>query len=87
MTWRVEFTPRANREVRKLDPQQARRIRHFLDDRIEGCEDPRAWGKRLVGDDLWRYRVGDHRILAALDDGQVVVLIVRVAHRREVYRT
>ncbi|MEV2275088.1 type II toxin-antitoxin system RelE/ParE family toxin [Nocardiopsis sp. NPDC049922] len=86
---RVKFHDDAKREPRKLDGQAARRVLRFLDDRISGSEDPRALGDALKGNrlgDLWRYRVGDYRIIADLQDGIVTVLVLHVGHRREVYR-
>ena len=59
----------------------------FLDERIRDGEDPRHFGKALRGDlgEFWRYRVGDYRILCRIDDGELVVLVVKVGHRRDVY--
>jgi len=58
----------------------------FLDERIQGSEDPRQFGKALRGDlgEFWRYRVGDFRILCQINDGELVVLVVKVEHRREI---
>ncbi|WP_116244985.1 type II toxin-antitoxin system RelE/ParE family toxin [Nocardiopsis sp. FIRDI 009] len=89
MAWKVELHDDAKRELRKLDGQAARRVFWFLDDRISGSEDPRALGDALKGNrlgDLWRYRVGDYRIIADLQDGIVTVLVLHVGHRREVCR-
>ncbi|MFD6099216.1 type II toxin-antitoxin system RelE/ParE family toxin [Nocardiopsis flavescens] len=89
MTWRVELHDDAQRELRKLDPQAVRRILRFLGERIEGSSDPRELGEALKGNrlgDLWRYRVGDYRIIADVRDDVVVVLVLHVKHRREVYR-
>jgi mRNA interferase RelE/StbE len=85
-SYRVEFTPRAAKEVRKLDRQQADRVRRFLADRIDGQPDPRALGKALVGQPFWRYRVGDIRILVHIEDDVLLVLVVEVGHRGQVYR-
>ena len=85
MSYRIRLTPQAAKEVRKLDPTSARRIRSFLEGRLAHLDDPRALGKRLVNEDFWRYRVGDYRILAHIDDDEIVILVVRVAHRRDVY--
>lgn len=86
MTYRVEWSRRAERELSKLDRQVARALVRFMADRIDGTDDPRQWGKPLRGDDLWRYRVGDYRILCSIEDGRLVVLVVELGHRREVYR-
>ncbi|WP_017599564.1 type II toxin-antitoxin system RelE family toxin [Nocardiopsis lucentensis] len=89
MAWKVELHDDAKRELRKLDGQVARRILRFLNDRISGTEDPRALGDALQGNrlgDLWRYRVGDYRIIADIQDGIVTVLVLHVGHRSQVYR-
>lgn len=89
MAWRVEFLPEAERDLRKLDKPVRRRILLFLDERIVRGSDPRSIGEALTGPDLgryWKYRVGDYRIVTRIDDRIVRVLIVRVGHRRDVYR-
>lgn len=86
MTYRIQLTPKALKQIGKLDKPVVRRIRLFLE-RIDR-ENPRLIGKALVGDaNLWRYRVGDYRILASIEDGELLVLVVDVEHRREVYRS
>lgn len=87
MSYAIRLTPQAAKHVAKLDPAVARRIRAFLESKLARLEDPRRLGKKLVNEDFWRYRVGDFRILTAIDDEQVLVLVVEIAHRREVYRT
>jgi mRNA interferase RelE/StbE len=89
MAWSVEFHPYAKRELDKLDPQNERRIRKFLHERVATLEDPRIIGKALQGAQLreyWRYRVGDHRLICELIDNRLVVLVLRVGHRKEIYR-
>lgn len=86
MSYSVRLTPHAVRQIRKLDPATAQRIRSFLEDKLAQLDNPRLLGKKLVNEDFWRYRVGDYRILTAIDDDQVLVLVVEVAHRRQVYR-
>ena len=85
--WRVEFDAAAARDLRKLGavPQQA--ILRYLRQRIATAEDPRRFGRPLTGDlkGIWRYRVGDYRIVAAIEDDRFVVLVVTIGHRREVY--
>lgn len=70
-----------------MDKQTARRIRNELSE-IAKLEDPRSRGKALTGNlaGVWRYRVGDYRILCDINDGRLVILVVDVAHRREVYK-
>ena len=89
MAWRVELSATAAQELGKLDPQNARRILKFLNERVAKLADPRAIGKALRGSPLgefWRYRVGDFRLICKIEDDRVRVLVLRVGHRREVYR-
>lgn len=88
MAWRIEVTPAAAKELRKLDRQVARRIGAYLEDLVTTCGDPRQRGKGLAANwaGLWRYRVGDHRVICQLEDDRLLVLVVRIAHRSEVYR-
>ena len=85
--WRVEFDRDAARDLRKLDVQAQRLILRYLRERIAIDEDPRRFGHALTRElkGLWRYRVGDYRIVAAIEDDRLVVLVVTVGHRREVY--
>jgi mRNA interferase RelE/StbE len=87
LAWRVEFDRDAARDLRKLDVPGQRRILRYLRERIATDEDPRRFGHALTGDlkGLWRYRVGDYRIVASIADERFVVLVVTVGHRREVY--
>ena len=85
MSYTIRFTPKAAKQVRKLDSAAARRIRGFLEQKLSQLDNPRLLGKKLVNEEFWRYRVGDYRILTSIDDDQVLILIVEVAHRREVY--
>jgi mRNA interferase RelE/StbE len=86
--WRVEFDRAAARELRKLGVEAERRVLAYLRTRVAGNSDPRRLGQPLTGDrqGFWRYRVGDYRIVAAIEDDRFVVLVVTVGHRREVYR-
>lgn len=89
MAWRVEIDSAAERDLDKLDPQMARRILAFLHGRIAPLDDPRSIGEALKGSrlgELWKYRVGDCRIIANIEDGALRVLVVKVGNRREVYR-
>ena len=89
MTWEIRFDPAAERELKKLDRQNALRILGFLSDRVAKLEDPRSIGEALKGatlGNLWKYRVGDYRIIADVQDGELCILVVRIGNRREVYR-
>lgn len=86
--WQVEFDRAAVRDLRKLGAEAERLILRYLRERIAGAGDPRRFGHALTGDlkGLWRYRVGDYRIVAQVEDDRFVVLVVTIGHRREVYR-
>jgi mRNA interferase RelE/StbE len=89
MPWHVELSHAVDRALGKLDAQQARRILNFLHQRVSKLEDPRSIGKPLQGSRLgefWRYRVGDYRLICKIEDSRLVVLVLRIGDRREVYR-
>lgn len=89
MVWTIEVDERAARQLGKLDRPDALRIRNFLRDRLGTLDDPRQLGKALQGSklgNLWRYRVGDFRIICDLQDARLVVLVVGVGNRRDIYR-
>ena len=88
MAWRIEFVTSAEREFAKLDPQTAARVLRFLRDRVAVRDDPRTLARPLKGqgpETYWRFRVGDYRLIAVIDDDTVRVLVLRIGHRREVY--
>ena len=89
MAWRVEFEDAALKELAKLDKPVARRILAFLREREAVLDDPRSVGEALKGSKLgefWKYRVGDYRVIANIEDGALRVLVLKVGNRREVYR-
>jgi mRNA interferase RelE/StbE len=89
MAWKIEISPVADRELSNLDTQHARRILKFLHERLANLDDPRSIGKALRGSRLgefWKYRVGDYRLICKIEDDRVVVLVLRVGHRKEIYR-
>jgi len=88
LAWSVSYDPRALKELEKLDRIAQKRIVNFLRDRIEGRRNPRELGKALTGGEirLWRYRVGDYRMICQISDASQMVLILRIAHRKEAYR-
>ena len=87
MAWTVEISDFAERQLRRLDRPVQRRILDWLADRLEGCKNPRHFGEPLKGDlaGLWRYRIGDYRILCEIRDEQLVIVALAIGHRREVY--
>lgn len=89
MAWKIEFDRSAERELAKLDRSVAQRILVFLHGRVSPLQDPLSLGEALKGSRLgtfWKYRVGDYRIIAHIEDKRVLILIVRIGNRREVYR-
>lgn len=88
MVWTVEVADFAQRQLRKIDRPVRQRILDYLDERIEGCKNPRHFGEPLKGGraGLWRYRVGDYRIVCQIRDDALIVLAIAVGHRRQVYR-
>jgi mRNA interferase RelE/StbE len=87
MNWAYNFDERAFKELRKLGTQAQRDIISYLDGWISSEGDPRRFGKGLKADlaGLWRYRVGDYRILCQIRDRELLILVVAVGHRRDVY--
>ena len=89
MAWRIRLTATAEKQLGKLDSQVAKRILTFLRRRVALLDDPRAIGEALHGSELgnfWKYRVGDWRIIADIEDKVVTITVVRLGNRREVYR-
>jgi mRNA interferase RelE/StbE len=85
--WTIEFDPAAQKELGGLDKPIARRVSKFLYERVAKLDDPRQIGERLQGtlSEFWKYRVGDYRIICSLEHSRLVVLVLRVGHRREIY--
>ncbi len=89
MAWKIEIDAKAEKELGKLDKGVAKRITKFLRERVAALDDPRSIGEALVGPrlgDRWKYRVGDYRIIADIQDDVLVVYVVKIGNRREVYR-
>lgn len=89
MAWNVELSATALRELNKLDAQHSRRILKFLHERVAKLDNSRSIGKALQGSALgefWKYRVGDYRLICKIEDDRLLVLVLRVGHRREIYR-
>ena len=89
MPWRIEFERAAARELDKLGSDSDARILRFLRDRVAPLDDARSIGQALKGDrfgEFWRYRIGDYRVIARIDDAAALILVLRIGHRREVYR-
>ncbi|MGH9403683.1 MAG: type II toxin-antitoxin system RelE family toxin [Terriglobia bacterium] len=89
MAWKVELSDSADRELSKLDTQHARRILKFLHERVGKLNDPRSLGEPLHGSRLgefWKYRVGDYRLICKIEDNHLIVLVLSIGHRKEIYR-
>jgi mRNA interferase RelE/StbE len=89
MAWSIELSVEAERDLDKLDPQHSRRILKFLHERIARLEDPRSIGEALAGPrfgEFWRYRVGNYRVICKIEDDRVVVMVLRLGQRKEIYR-
>jgi len=88
LIWRVEIKETARKQIKSLDRQVQASIVKFLRERLAESSNPRQTGKALKGDmgDLWRYRVGDYRIICDIQDEVITVLVLCVRHRKEVYR-
>ena len=89
MTWTIDYTATARKQLRNRDRPIARRIVDFMDERIAGQADPRSTGRALTGPLLgayWRYRVGDCRIICDIQDGALCVLVIEIGNRKEIYR-
>lgn len=87
MTYHVEFTKDALKSLKKLDKHTSLFITAWVRKNLEGCLDPRAHGKGLTANrsGQWRYRIGDYRLIADIQDDKVLILIVEIGHRRDVY--
>lgn len=87
MAWKIEFSKTADKSIRKLDKTAAARILDTLEE-ILRLEDPRSRGKAMTGNlaGLWRYRIGDYRAVCYIEDEVLVVLVVDVGHRKDIYK-
>lgn len=88
LAWRIDLSETATKQMSKLDKVEAKRIATFLRQRLAALDNPRSIGKALTGllGDLWRYRVGDYRIICEIQDDVLCVLVVKIGNRRDVYR-
>ncbi|MBQ8306965.1 MAG: type II toxin-antitoxin system RelE/ParE family toxin [Blautia sp.] len=86
--YRVDYAPEAVKQLKKMDKATQKMILGWIQKNLVGCTDPRAHGKGLTADKSgkWRYRIGDYRVLAVIHDEEIVIHVIRIGHRREVYR-
>ncbi len=88
MPWKIEFDQDVEKDLKKIDRQMQRRILDYLRQRVATSTDPRTLGKSLRGplSHLFRFRVGDYRVICQIKDAQILILVISIAHRKEVYR-
>ena len=89
MVWRIEVAARVEKAIAKLDPPTRDRIVRFLYERLARIEDPRSIGEALKGSrygELWRYRVGDYRLICNIEDERLVVVVLKIKHKQKIYR-
>lgn len=86
--FKVEYTPMAVKQLRKLDIQTRKFIYAWIDKNLQGCENPRQYGKGLTSNrsGQWRYRIGNYRIIAEIKDREIIILVLNVGKRSEIYR-
>ncbi len=88
MAWTIKLVPVAEKKLKKLGTAESKRILAFLRDRVQPSENPRTLAKSLVGDtysEIWRFRVGDYRILCEIHDEEILILVVDIGHRSKIY--
>jgi len=88
MMYKVEYTKTAVKQLEKMDKKIATFIIAYIEEKLVGCSDPRLYGKALQGNlrDKWRYRVGEYRILAKIKDEKVLITIIELGHRKDIYQ-
>ena len=89
LDWKIEFSESAKKDLKKLDNQVSKKVLKWLESRILSGVDPCLWGKQLQGSvfgEMWRYRVGDYRVLCLIKDNIVTIEVVSIGHRKEVYK-
>ena len=88
MGYIVKYSERAMKILRKMDSYDRAHIKRWIEKNLIGCLEPRIYGKNLIGNQsgMWRYRIGDYRVIANINDEEVIILIVKIGHRKEIYR-
>ena len=88
MKYRLLFSKRALKELKKMDKAVSALIFAWLKKNVDGAADPRAFGKALKGDkkEMWRYRIGDYRVLANIEDENLTIIAIEIGHRRDIYK-
>lgn len=88
MKYKVDYLPRAVKALEKLDKFTRRIILDWIEKNLVDCENPRIHGKPLTADRVgqWRYRIGDYRVIAKIEDDRLIILVIAIGHRREIYK-
>jgi len=88
MIYELKYEARAVKQIKRLDPATRNLIRSWIEKNLLNTDNPRQHGKGLTGSlsQYWRYRVGDYRILAEINDAEIIIIIVEIGHRRDIYR-
>ena len=87
MTYKVVLTEKAKKQLKKLDKHISSLLIGWMEKNLEGCSNPRLYGKSLVGDKSgqWRYHIGDYRLICEIHDEEITILVLEAGHRREIY--
>lgn len=87
MSYSLEFTDKALKQLKKMDKATAALIIGWLEKNVQGCDNPRLHGNPLTANRIgqWRYRIGDYRVITEIEDNRLVILVITVGHRREIY--
>lgn len=87
MKYKVVFTNEAKKQLKKLDKHTAKLLLAWIRKNLENCENPRVYGKALTANRVgqWRYRIGDYRVIAEINDKEIIILLLNIGHRREIY--
>ena len=88
MKYKVVFTDEARKQIKKLDKHIASLIIGWIENNLEGCENPRIHGKGLTANRSgeWRYRIGDYRIICEILDNEIIILVLDIGHRKNIYK-
>ena len=88
MKYKILFDRNADKQLKKIDKTQQRIIVNWITKNLENTNDPRVFGKALKGNlkDYWRYRIGDYRVIAEINDDEVKILIIEIGHRKDIYK-
>lgn len=88
MIYTVEFAESAKKDLKKLDIYTQKIILLWLNKNLQGCENPKAHGKPLSANRAgeWRYRIGDYRIIALIENNKLIILVIAIGHRKDIYK-